>query len=1205
MRTSSPCKCGESMEVRPRKITVMQVNRLVFFKGLCVGLVICLCMAQPFDVCVASADLVTPPTSKSSILVPSLAFQNLDQFTVPESVGFVKKIHSGNSGRLIILIEDAHANLSVQHAIAKLLRYLNQIYAVRWVALEGAHGELNTHLLNGFADAGARHDVAGYFLRKGRIGGPEYWAWRAQPDVHLFGAEDRALYEENVQSYLKALSVSAEARDQLELLCTMLEDASRYIFSEAWRKFRVSQFLFTSGQNSLAKYLSDLALTAEALGLPLDSYPLMQSLYAASSQKAVLSFTANEKTIDDQIDKMKLSIAKDRVTVFLTNAAQYRMKKIPQGEYYGYLADEITRRYAGTAIAETEQFLVNHFRFSHACAHLGAGWRESLSEIERALKGVAVFTPDEKELDSLLAIQELLTHLYELRLTRPEADYFFDNHSLFSSATFVKRVPSLLAKYKVDTGLPPRLAVVDRDLPKLEHFYKQTMARDRKLVEQATDLMASQKQTVIALVSGGFHTAGIERFLEDRHDSYVVILPAAAASETERDTRRHEEALRKIPLSLDRLLSNTYRAKTFSLQVGAPLSHLAAPLLTPMIGNEQEMMQSKQSPPLLTALRLLFVLGRLRQPQRDWATQAYPAAEKVGPPAFLEFVQAEADVPQGAALKMTLAGDPVLLNTIPNYPKTAFAWTPGTARPSQLPGFRKPADAIIRFRSGYLSFFSGVDPSTLSLLDYDPEKSSTRHVIPKAARTVSMPGTMTEAADTLARLNANPMASVGSALFLGPLGAASRKADPVIIAGFKPAESAAMLQATLSGAQMGVAVIDHLKWLDPLRNLAAYAMPLGLLNLTAEPSGGSVPRWFAEDKAISLAVAANLLWKSQNGTGYLQSLYESDSAVREGIRITRDWLRGTPQASQKPPHESGGIKTDDTPLTPEAAEGLKKRMAVDWNYFRVLTAPREISVGHFRLPAADADASLSEESSRLNSLSSIGGYLRAILASERLGSAAGGASPQEAGARMRDLVLELQRLPRYRGFFFHSYGAAASAPGASYQVTEKEVFFADNKWIESGLKMVLVAAHSFEHTFGLAPETAAAIQQILNGMNFREVFYDKNSHVFYRSIQIASGGKVTPSTPYEDSLSGGARQHFISEIGRMGTPEGRAFLERAAGRHASADNFSSDDLEDRLMPSIDLDEVRNFPDALGLALPAADKTDQDKTPSSAVASSTR
>ncbi len=156
---------------------------------------------------IVSADQLQSIRVKAPLLSPDLPSPHQspmrEEFAaLPESLGQVKRMYQGRSDRIVVHIQDAHVNEEAQHNIAAILDYFAQNHQLQLVNLEGAEGELYTSLFTAFPNKKARQNIADYFLKAGRLTGPEYLAIVERPDMVLFGVEDRAIYEKNRNAYL-------------------------------------------------------------------------------------------------------------------------------------------------------------------------------------------------------------------------------------------------------------------------------------------------------------------------------------------------------------------------------------------------------------------------------------------------------------------------------------------------------------------------------------------------------------------------------------------------------------------------------------------------------------------------------------------------------------------------------------------------------------------------------------------------------------------------------------------------------------------------------------------------------------------------------------------------------------------------------------------------------------------------------------------
>ena len=129
----------------------------------------------------------------------SSASLSVDDITVPLRYGEIKDSHKGSNGKTIIHIQDAHCNYPAQHSIESIIKYLTGAHPdISLVSLEGGRGNYDLSVFTNIADPEIRRKVSDYFVKEGRVSGPEFYAINNPDKVKLFGIEDEKLYAENL-----------------------------------------------------------------------------------------------------------------------------------------------------------------------------------------------------------------------------------------------------------------------------------------------------------------------------------------------------------------------------------------------------------------------------------------------------------------------------------------------------------------------------------------------------------------------------------------------------------------------------------------------------------------------------------------------------------------------------------------------------------------------------------------------------------------------------------------------------------------------------------------------------------------------------------------------------------------------------------------------------------------------------------------------
>ncbi|MDP3921748.1 MAG: hypothetical protein Q8R76_13195, partial [Candidatus Omnitrophota bacterium] len=178
--------------------------------------------------------------------------------------------------------------------------------------------------------------------------------------------------------------------------------------------------------------------------------------------------------------------------------------------------------------------------------------------------------------------------MFEFTLTKHDADFYYTYRNEFKANTFRKFLTPLLKEHHFSYGLPPRMEILDQDLARIERFYTTALKRDQILIERAVKKMEDEKESISVIVTGGFHTPGIETYLREQDYSYLIIAPRVEKKiDPEQSTRRYEDAIRQKPLPLEKLLMESYFLPSMTA-IQNPQFQLAAELLLPNKEDEWE-----------------------------------------------------------------------------------------------------------------------------------------------------------------------------------------------------------------------------------------------------------------------------------------------------------------------------------------------------------------------------------------------------------------------------------------------------------------------------------------------------------------------------------------------------------------------------------------------------------------------------------------
>jgi HEAT repeat protein len=141
---------------------------------------------------------------------------------IPTDFVSLKESYQGTNGKLIVHLQDAHANLSGQQNIAKMLDFIFRAPAHQSpehpskpipIFVEGASRDVTLARLKEALPKEDWKHIASRFLHDGVIAGEEYLNLTTNHPMQIIGVEDRSLYLKNLQTYAELKNHRQKALD--------------------------------------------------------------------------------------------------------------------------------------------------------------------------------------------------------------------------------------------------------------------------------------------------------------------------------------------------------------------------------------------------------------------------------------------------------------------------------------------------------------------------------------------------------------------------------------------------------------------------------------------------------------------------------------------------------------------------------------------------------------------------------------------------------------------------------------------------------------------------------------------------------------------------------------------------------------------------------------------------------------------------------
>ena len=448
----------------------------------------------------------------------------VDTLAIPRDFGTIKERSNGGNGKFVVYIQDAHCNYEAQNNISKILEYLIKNYNLDFVAVEGADGIVDTSWFKAFPDEDIKREVADYFMKKGEITGAEFLSITSDYPFTIYGAEDRKFYIDNLNSFLQSYPHKEEFLKYYNDIKQALGKLKNYIYSKELKELDAKVIAHKDKELKFADYAGYLNDLAKKCGVDLKAFTNFSVLIEALKVEKDINFD----TVNDEravlIDELSKKLSKDELSKLVNQSLEFKLGKIEGNTFYSYLASLAEEN--SISIAKNYTNLDKYIVYSHIYAKIdNEKLFDELDNILESAKGKMFQNDDQRALDKLWKDVTVILGFMNIELTNKEYEYYTANKGNFGPSNFIDFVNKQASKY----GLTYNISTPDEGLnnvfTKLIDFYEIALKRDDILVQNMFKGMHGKKTDIAVLITGGFHTKGVTKFLKEKDASYVVVSP--------------------------------------------------------------------------------------------------------------------------------------------------------------------------------------------------------------------------------------------------------------------------------------------------------------------------------------------------------------------------------------------------------------------------------------------------------------------------------------------------------------------------------------------------------------------------------------------------------------------------------------------------------------------------------------------------------
>ena len=553
---------------------------------------------QPFPLVELSQVSTQKFSAKYNIPTASLQLTEIAH-SLSSLPGTIRKIsvpQKGKQGPIVLHIQDVHLNQEAQGNIGKTIQGLVNADKISLVALEGAFEKIDLGRFRRSSYPEAIQKVADYLLRESKISGAIHTAFTSKKEIPpMVGIDDETHYHANVDAYKKSYKLASRNLKNFQAIESELENEKGKLFNANLKVFDQKVQSFHAGKIKLAEYLNFLVEarrcekqnierpnSQDEIVLKENSQDkTVQNFLKCARIESSLDFKKVEKERSQLIQALVRNLNESQIEELTQQSLAYRLGRIGYAEYYSYLQNLCK---SSGVLLHQYPAMAQYIQYTILADSINSEkFFKKIKEIEEEGYEHLAKTALEKELVFKSKQSYLTRKLLEFTLTPEEWKEYeklrghFLNLSRKAQSFSESRRHSLL------------------DLKFFEDFYTEAKIRDQAMAENLlreidlhglgvntvhSSVKTSNKEfketqsrkeesRVVVLVTGGFHSEGIENRLIQEGITVINFAPKMTKVEIEKGAA-HLTVFTQEKTPLEKLFKGeklTLPPKTFPKQL--------------------------------------------------------------------------------------------------------------------------------------------------------------------------------------------------------------------------------------------------------------------------------------------------------------------------------------------------------------------------------------------------------------------------------------------------------------------------------------------------------------------------------------------------------------------------------------------------------------------------------------------------------------
>lgn len=445
----------------------------------------------------------------------------LETIAIPNDSGLTRKVAVKGTDEIIINIQDAHSKLGAQESISKILDNLVKNYNLKLIALEGSSDLVDTSLVSSFPIEEVKKKTGEYLLKEGKISAGEFYSMISESPVSLYGVEDPALYKENVEVFKDLIDKKLGIRKELKNLKATIHDLEDKVYSPKLQELVSKRLLHKQGELKFTEYWDYFSQLAKERKVDYAQYSNLKKLADTVELEREIDFKKASEERDTLIKELGQKLSKVDLERLVLSALQFKQSKITPGAFH-YTLSQLSQGVDINPLNYKNIILYSEYVVLYESIDLIAIFDE-VESFENRLKDTLYVNQDEKDLSNLTHCVTILSQLLDTSLNSKDYEFFVKNAASCEIGSIEENIGALSAKYQVEDQTDFR--TLKNSIPSARKFYELASKRNQVLLENTLKKMRQEKTNIAALITGGFHSEGISKLMDDEKLSYLVVMP--------------------------------------------------------------------------------------------------------------------------------------------------------------------------------------------------------------------------------------------------------------------------------------------------------------------------------------------------------------------------------------------------------------------------------------------------------------------------------------------------------------------------------------------------------------------------------------------------------------------------------------------------------------------------------------------------------